>query len=118
MEWMLFWTRAHFDTMSLEVQTDAHETHGSRFSFISLLQGILDFYFFLGPEPEAVIQQYHEVIGRPHMPPYWALGFHQCRYGFHDLQEVEDVVTQFAANGVSIEIVCIVHRDDVDLHWS
>ena len=79
--------------------------HGSRFSFISLLQGILDFYFFLGPEPEAVIQQYHEVIGRPHMPPYWALGFHQCRYGFHDLQEVEEVVTQFAANGVSIETI-------------
>ena len=65
--------------------------------------GILDFYFFLGPEPEAVIQQYQEVIGRPHMPPYWGLGFHQCRYGFHDIQEVEDVVAQFAANGVSVD---------------
>ena len=69
---------------------------------LSFTPGILDFYFFLGPEPEAVIQQYQEVIGRPHMPPYWGLGFHQCRYGFHDLQEVEDVVTQFVANGVSI----------------
>ena len=63
--------------------------------------GVLDFYFFLGPEPEAVIQQYHEVIGRPHMPPYWGLGFHQCRWGYHDLQEVEDVVSNYSANGVS-----------------
>ena len=69
----------------------------------SLFAGILDFYFFLGPEPEAVIQQYQEVIGRPHMPPYWGLGFHQCRYGYHDLQEVKDVVNQYIANGVSLK---------------
>ena len=80
------------------------------FYFYLLTPGILDFYFFLGPEPEAVIQQYQEVIGRPHMPPYWGLGFHQCRYGFQDLQEVEDVVTQFAANGVSGAVCIIIHK--------
>jgi alpha-glucosidase (family GH31 glycosyl hydrolase) len=31
--------------------------------------GVLDFYFFLGPTPEGVVMQYHQVIGRPHMPP-------------------------------------------------
>ena len=70
-------------------------------TMLSLSTGVLDFYFFLGPEPEAVIQQYQEVIGRPHMPPYWALGFHQCRWGYHDLQEVEDVVSNYTASGVS-----------------
>ncbi|XP_005103554.1 lysosomal alpha-glucosidase isoform X2 [Aplysia californica] len=45
--------------------------------------GIFDIYLFSGPEIWAVTRQYTEVVGRPFMPPYWALGFHLCwqRYG-------------------------------------
>jgi alpha-glucosidase (family GH31 glycosyl hydrolase) len=52
----------------------------SVFDLCRVLGGVLDFYFFLGPTPEEVVQQYQEVIGRPAMPPWWALGSHQCRY--------------------------------------
>ena len=38
--------------------------------------GQLELFFFPGPTPEEVIQQYMEVIGKPFMPAYWALGFH------------------------------------------
>ena len=62
--------------------------------------GILDFYFMLGPEPEAVVQQYHEIIGRPHMPPYWSLGWHQGRYGFQNIKDVEGVTKLYSENQV------------------
>ncbi len=54
--------------------------------------GILDFYIFTGPTPDLVIQQYTEVIGKPFMPPYWALGFHLCRYGYHSAENLKATI--------------------------
>ncbi|XP_064456553.1 sucrase-isomaltase, intestinal-like isoform X2 [Ornithodoros turicata] len=53
--------------------------------------GILDFYFFLGPTPEDVVKQYTAAVGRPMMPPYWALGFHLGRWGYGSAEYVEEV---------------------------
>ncbi|KAM6301712.1 sucrase-isomaltase, intestinal-like [Podargus strigoides] len=54
--------------------------------------GILDFYVFLGPTPENVIQQYTEAIGRPHMPAYWSLGFHLSRWGYGNIDVLKKTV--------------------------
>ena len=70
--------------------------------FLLSFLGVLDFYFFTGYSPDDVIGNYHDLIGRPTMPPYWALGFHQCRWGYKDLQEVKEVVSNFASNNVSM----------------
>ncbi|KAH0629374.1 hypothetical protein JD844_011408 [Phrynosoma platyrhinos] len=54
--------------------------------------GILDFYVFLGPDPKSVVRQYMDVIGYPFMPPYWALGFHLCRWGYTSTAVTREVV--------------------------
>ncbi|XP_037703405.1 sucrase-isomaltase, intestinal-like [Choloepus didactylus] len=54
--------------------------------------GILDFYIFLGPTPENVVQQYTEAIGRPYLPPYWSLGFHLSRWGYHNIDVLKNTV--------------------------
>jgi len=46
----------------------------------------------MGPSPEHVTQQYLQAIGLPMMPPYWALGFQLCKFGYGDIDELKKVV--------------------------
>ena len=39
--------------------------------------GMLDIYFMLASSADEVIQNYNNLIGKPTLPPFWALGFHQ-----------------------------------------
>ncbi|CAH1773346.1 unnamed protein product [Owenia fusiformis] len=73
--------------------------------------GILDIYMFLGPSPENVVQQYTQAIGRPVMPPYWALGFHLSRYGYNDIQTLKDTVNRMRAFNIPHD----VQHGDIDM---
>ncbi|XP_052008312.1 sucrase-isomaltase, intestinal-like [Xyrauchen texanus] len=66
--------------------------------------GILDFFMMLGPTPEAVVQQYTEIIGRPVLPAYWTLGFQLCRYGYANDQEIEDLYNEMRAADIPYDV--------------
>lgn len=50
------------------------------------LGGQVVFQVALGPTPLEVFSQMSEIeaIGKPFMPPYWALGFHMCQTSSHE----------------------------------
>ncbi|XP_075224728.1 lysosomal alpha-glucosidase-like [Lycorma delicatula] len=66
--------------------------------------GILNFYIFLGPTPEEVIQQYTEVVGKPMLPPYWSLGFHLCRWGYNSLENTKTIMEKNLAAGIPLDV--------------
>ncbi|KAM9216330.1 putative maltase-glucoamylase 2 [Dugong dugon] len=66
--------------------------------------GILDFYMVLGPTPELVTQQYTELIGRPVMTPYWALGFQLSRYGYHNDTEISSLYDAMVAARIPYDV--------------
>ncbi|KAF9157282.1 hypothetical protein DFQ26_008903 [Actinomortierella ambigua] len=72
-----------------------------------VLGGVLDFTIFLGPSPAEVIREYTEVIGRPHMPPAWSLGWHQSRYGYKDIDQVEEVVRRYRQENLPLDSIWI-----------
>ncbi|KAM7297487.1 lysosomal alpha-glucosidase-like [Ixodes scapularis] len=67
--------------------------------------GIVDLFVFMGPSPEAVVQQYTALVGRPFMPPYWALGFHLSRWGYNSIDDVKETRKRNLKAGLPIEAI-------------
>ncbi|KVH97628.1 Galactose mutarotase-like domain-containing protein, partial [Cynara cardunculus var. scolymus] len=59
-----------------------------------VIGGVFDFYFFSGPSPLAVVDQYTQLIG-----------FHQCRWGYHNLSVVEDVVQNYRKAEIPLDVI-------------
>ncbi|CAH1245724.1 MGAM [Branchiostoma lanceolatum] len=69
-----------------------------------VIGGVLDFYMFLGPSPENVVQQYTELIGRPVMPAYWGLGFQLCRWNYTNTAGLREVIERNRATGIPYDV--------------
>ncbi|PSR99298.1 hypothetical protein PHLCEN_2v4157 [Hermanssonia centrifuga] len=77
-----------------------------------LIGGTLDFYFFSGPSPQKVIEQYGELVGLPTWQPAWAFGFHLCRWGYTTVNETKEQVTKMREANIPLEVMW----NDIDLY--
>lgn len=60
----------------------------------------LEQYVIAGPQLADVVDRYTQLTGRPAMPPRWALGFQQSRWGYPDAATVEAVAARFRSEGI------------------
>lgn len=67
--------------------------------------GVLDFYIFTGPSPKDVIHQFHTVLELPTLVPYWSLGWHQCRWGYHNVTQTEDIVRRYNDFQIPLDVI-------------
>lgn len=68
------------------------------------LGGSLDLYFFDGPsQPEVSRAYFTGAVGLPAMQQYFTFGYHQCRWGYKNWTQLQDVVDNFARFGIPLE---------------
>ena len=52
-----------------------------------------------------LLDRYTELTGRPALPPRWALGYHQSRWGYKNEADVRAITDGFAKLGIPLSAV-------------
>ena len=67
--------------------------------------GEVDYYVFTGPTPKDVTEQLTRLSGRPLMPPLWALGYHQSRWGYRSEAQMCGLVREFRSRNIPLDVL-------------
>lgn len=71
----------------------------------NIIGGVLDFYFFAGPDPVEVSKQHAQALGLPAMMPYWSLGYQQAKYGYWDVNILAEMAANYSTANIPLEVV-------------
>src|SRR3989442_1545840 len=67
--------------------------------------GELNYYFFYGPRPKQVLEEFTALTGRAPLPPLWALGYQQCRYSYYPESRVREVARTFREKRIPADVI-------------
>ena len=73
--------------------------------------GELDYYFIGADGLADALNRYTQITGRAPLPPRWALGYMQSRYGYRNWSEVYAVRDSFRTNDLPCDVLIL------DLYW-
>ena len=65
--------------------------------------GLIDYYFIYGDNPDDVLIKLHDIIGQPIMPPFWSFGFHLCKWGYNNTNEIRELYNKFFDQNLPID---------------
>jgi oligosaccharide 4-alpha-D-glucosyltransferase len=93
--------RAVFDIGNTKADELAFKSLGNRPAY----------YFIHGNSFSDLIGNYTELTGRQPLPPLWALGHLQSRFGYRSQQEAEEILDQALAAGYPVDAIVL------DIYW-
>ncbi len=104
---LLFFENSHDGTFTLPDFPSPENPERNCEAGISFTRGALRTYFTSG-SPGKVLETYSNLTGRPELPPHWALGFHQSRWGYLNEAQIRSVVAGFEENDLPLDAI---HQD-------
>ncbi|MGA3014496.1 MAG: TIM-barrel domain-containing protein [Bacteroidales bacterium] len=82
-----------------------------KFSFFSAVNGEMKYYFFGSKNISGIIKDYTWLTGRMHLPPYWSLGYQQCRWSYYPESEVLGLAQIFRDKKIPCDVIYL------DIHY-
>jgi alpha-glucosidase len=67
--------------------------------------GEINYYFFAGPTPAKIVQDFTALVGRTKLPPLWTLGFQQSRYSYEPEERVYEVAKTFRDKKIPVDAI-------------
>ncbi|MCD0488448.1 glycoside hydrolase family 31 protein [Pedobacter sp. MC2016-14] len=67
--------------------------------------GELQYYYIHGPHLMDVVKRYQTLTGTHHMPPKWAIGYHQCRWSYYPESKVKEVAEGFRSRNIPCDAI-------------
>ena len=71
-----------------------------KFMTIGAENGMPDLYIIVGPSLPELTRKLQALVGNTPLPPAWALGYHQCRWGYKSDKCLNDLDEQFTKEGI------------------
>ena len=67
--------------------------------------GEINYYFFAGPTPKKIVEDFTALVGRPNLPPLWTLGFQQSRYSYEPETRVYEIAKTFRDKKIPLDAI-------------
>lgn len=96
---------AFFDTPARVVFEIDYE--GSGQVYVRCESEDLALYIVEGESAYAIVRAFLAAIGRSFIPPLWAFGFGQSRWGYKDERDIRTVADRYAAAGMPLDYICM-----------
>ena len=64
-----------------------------------------DIYIIEQDKPLDIVREFRGLIGQSYIPPFWAFGYQQCRWSFHNAEAVENVIKSY--DDAEIPLDCV-----------
>ena len=69
--------------------------------------GDLAVYIVEGEDPNAIVKNFRKLIGPSYLPPKWAFGFIQSRFGGVSEQSINETLAEYEKLGIPIDSFCV-----------
>lgn len=105
--WLYRDTEANYHIVVLRTSNPMQVEYvkGSHLKFM-VVGGILELkFFFGGSDPRTVIDKYHRYVNGWTLHPFWSSGWHQSRWGYKSSKELREVVANYSANDLPLDIM-------------